>query len=45
MTTNGYFNGFNVSFAYSLRPIINLRADTLFSGDGLEGLPYKIISK
>jgi len=46
--TIGYINGGDVraaAVAFSLcdlRPVINLRADTIFSGDGSEANPYKI---
>lgn len=47
MYSTGYLNGsmFNVSIGLGVRPVINLKADTIFAegGDGTSSNPYVVM--
>ena len=45
--SNGNLNGsgyYYVAYAYGVRPVINLKADTLFTGSGTTDSPFEVVS-
>ena len=43
MKSTGYFDGWQVNNSSGVRPVINIKADTLFSGSGTTSDPYTIV--
>ncbi len=44
VSSPGYFEHYLVSYTRSIRPVINLRSDVTFTGDGTISNPYKVVN-
>ena len=44
VNTAGTMYGYKVTNTYNLRPVINLKADTVVTGNGISTNPYKVVT-